>query len=156
MSMSDPINHLESIQYHSEPSEVPYSPNRYLDRDFFCHLLQQGGSSTEIVFVFLQVQIILDVQNSFGLIHGQIENLFWTDITYSWQLTCSHEFRIYKSTNLFHKKYLGFFLYKVNFSLEIKNVAKTVYFKKQTLSSSFERIQGIFCKKKSWIRENMS
>ena len=26
---------LGPIWYHSEPSEVPYSPNQYLDRDFF-------------------------------------------------------------------------------------------------------------------------
>ena len=35
MSISDPLNNLGSIWYHSEPSEVPYSPNQYLDRDFF-------------------------------------------------------------------------------------------------------------------------
>ena len=35
MSMSDPLNHLGSILYHSVPQEVPYSPNQYLDRDFF-------------------------------------------------------------------------------------------------------------------------
>ena len=29
-----PLNHLGSIWYHSKPSEVPYSPNQYLDRDF--------------------------------------------------------------------------------------------------------------------------
>ena len=35
MSMSDPHNHLGSIWYHSEPLEVPYSPNQFLGLDFF-------------------------------------------------------------------------------------------------------------------------
>jgi hypothetical protein len=33
MSMSDPINYLGSILYHSEP--IPYSPNKFLPLDFF-------------------------------------------------------------------------------------------------------------------------
>ena len=33
--MSDPLNHLGSIWYQSEPSDVPYSPNQYLALDFF-------------------------------------------------------------------------------------------------------------------------
>ena len=35
MSMSDPLNHLGLIWYHSEPLEVPYSPNQFLGWDFF-------------------------------------------------------------------------------------------------------------------------
>ena len=35
MSMSDPLNHLGSIRYHSEPSDVPYSQNQLLDWTFF-------------------------------------------------------------------------------------------------------------------------
>ena len=45
MSMSDPLNHLRSIWYHSKPLEVPYSPNQFLGWDFFCHFLQQTSSS---------------------------------------------------------------------------------------------------------------
>ena len=45
MSMSDPLNHLVSIWYYSEPSDIPYSPNQFLALDFFCHFLQQDGSS---------------------------------------------------------------------------------------------------------------
>ena len=33
MSMSDPLNHLESIWQSTEPLDVPYSPNQYLDRN---------------------------------------------------------------------------------------------------------------------------
>ena len=43
--MSDPLNHLVSIWYYSEPLEVPYSPNQFLGWDFFCSFLQQTGSS---------------------------------------------------------------------------------------------------------------
>ena len=39
-----PPNHLGSIWYHSEPSDVPYSPNQFLAVDFFCHFLQQESS----------------------------------------------------------------------------------------------------------------
>ena len=35
---------LHSFRINSEPSEVHYSPNQYLDRDFFCHFLQQNSS----------------------------------------------------------------------------------------------------------------
>ena len=37
--------HLAPIWYHSEPSDVPYSPNQFLGWDFFCHFLQQTSSS---------------------------------------------------------------------------------------------------------------
>ena len=35
ISMRHPSNHLRSIWYHSEPSDVPYFPNLFLDWDFF-------------------------------------------------------------------------------------------------------------------------
>ena len=47
--------HLGPIWYHSEPSDVPYSPNQFLGWDFFCRFLQQDGSSIlelEILFQF--------------------------------------------------------------------------------------------------------
>ena len=44
MSISHPINHLGLIWYHSEPSDVPYSPNKFLALDFFCRFLHQDGS----------------------------------------------------------------------------------------------------------------
>ena len=42
--MSDPLNHLGSIWYNSEPSYVPCFTNQFLGWDFFCHFLQQDGS----------------------------------------------------------------------------------------------------------------
>ena len=36
--------HLGPILYHSEPSNVPSSPNQFLGWDFFCRFLQQDGS----------------------------------------------------------------------------------------------------------------
>ena len=42
--MSDPLNSLGSILYHSEPMEIPYFPNQYLVMNFFCDFLQQTGS----------------------------------------------------------------------------------------------------------------
>ena len=38
MSISDQLNHLESIRYHSEPSDDPYSPNQLLGWDFLSFL----------------------------------------------------------------------------------------------------------------------
>ena len=35
MIMSGPSNHLGSIWYHSEPSDVPYYPNQFLAWTFF-------------------------------------------------------------------------------------------------------------------------
>ena len=40
MSMSDPLNHLESIWYHSKPLEVPYSLDQFLGFDFFLPFLK--------------------------------------------------------------------------------------------------------------------
>ena len=37
--------HLGPIWYHSEPSDVTYSPNQELVMNFFCRFLQQTGSS---------------------------------------------------------------------------------------------------------------
>ena len=45
MSISDPLDNLESIWYHSEPSDVPYCPNQFLGWDFFYRFLQRDGSS---------------------------------------------------------------------------------------------------------------
>ena len=36
--------HLGPIWHHSKPSDVPYSPNRFLCWDFICRFLQQDGS----------------------------------------------------------------------------------------------------------------
>ena len=33
--LNDSLNHLGSIWYHSEPSDLPYSPNQFLGWDFF-------------------------------------------------------------------------------------------------------------------------
>ena len=48
--------HLGSIWYHSEPSDVPYSPNQFLGWDFFCHFLQQDSSRPK----FFHVTLYLD------------------------------------------------------------------------------------------------
>ena len=42
--------HLGPIWYHSEPSDLPYSPNHFLGWDFFCRFLQQDGSSYKTCF----------------------------------------------------------------------------------------------------------
>ena len=44
MIKGDTHPHLEPIGYHSEPSDVPYSPNQFLGWDFFCRFLQQDSS----------------------------------------------------------------------------------------------------------------
>ena len=48
--MRDTLNHLGSIWYHSEPSDVPYFPNQFLALDFFCCFLQQDCSSVYLIF----------------------------------------------------------------------------------------------------------
>ena len=40
-----PLDHLGSIWYHLEPSDIPYTSNQFLALDLFCHFLQQDGSS---------------------------------------------------------------------------------------------------------------
>ena len=58
ISMSDPINHLGSIWCHSEPLEVPYSPNQFLGWVFFCRFLQQTGSSrSQWVELFFKIAL---------------------------------------------------------------------------------------------------
>ena len=46
MSMRDPLNHLGSIWYQSEPLETPISKTRVSCLGLFCHSLQQTGSKT--------------------------------------------------------------------------------------------------------------
>ena len=46
-----PLDNLESIWYHSEPLDVPYSPNQFLGWDFFCCFLQQDSSISPHIFV---------------------------------------------------------------------------------------------------------
>ena len=45
--------HLGPIFYHSEPSDVPYSPNQFLGWNFFCCFLQQTSSSSKTKIVAL-------------------------------------------------------------------------------------------------------
>ena len=47
----------------------------------------------------------------------------------------------------FHESFLVFFYNKVEFSIEIKDVAKPVFHKKKTLCSSIKRKRGIFREK---------
>ena len=42
------LNHLGSILYHSEPSDVPYSLNQSLGWDFICRFLQQDSSKIRL------------------------------------------------------------------------------------------------------------
>ena len=51
--MSDLLNHLGSIWYHSEPLEVPYFSNQFLGLDFFCRFLQQTGSNWPMNRIFV-------------------------------------------------------------------------------------------------------
>ena len=62
--MSDPLNHLGLIWYNSKPSEVPYYPNQYLDRDFFFHFLHQGGSSS---CIYGEVRVLTTLFRSYVL-----------------------------------------------------------------------------------------
>ena len=51
--------HFGPIWYHSEPSDVPYSPNHFLGWDFFCCFLQQVGSNHRSLFGDSTVLFIL-------------------------------------------------------------------------------------------------
>ena len=50
--------HLGPIWYHSESSDLPYSPNQFLGWDFFFHVLQQDSTSmpTDKVVVSINAQ----------------------------------------------------------------------------------------------------
>ena len=54
--------HLRPIWYHSEPSDVPYSPNQFLCWDFFLRFLQQTDfkdlsvDNSEHLFLFCSEQ----------------------------------------------------------------------------------------------------
>ena len=52
MGINMGINHLGCIWYHSEPLDVPCSPNQFLGWDFFCRFLQQTGSS---IYLYLSL-----------------------------------------------------------------------------------------------------
>ena len=52
MIQIDPNAYLGPIWYHLEPSDITYYPNQFLGWDFFCHLLQQDGSSQLKMLIF--------------------------------------------------------------------------------------------------------
>jgi len=67
MSMSDHLNHKGSIWYYSEPLEIPYCLNQYLDRYFFATFYRKVALvEKEISNICLQVQIIWTDPNQFG------------------------------------------------------------------------------------------
>ena len=47
--------HLGPIWYHSELSDVPYSPNQFLGWDFLCCFLQQLGSDILLIWLWLKL-----------------------------------------------------------------------------------------------------
>ena len=69
--------HLGPIWYHSEPSGVPYSPNQFLGWDFFCHFLQQDGSSFRnwIEFYPLVSLLFFTIQEKFQINNLPIQNI---------------------------------------------------------------------------------
>ena len=50
MSMIDHFNHLGSIWYHSQPLEVPYSPEQFLGWDFFAVSYSKPALVHTIIF----------------------------------------------------------------------------------------------------------
>ena len=86
MSMSNPLNHLGSIWYHSEPSESPISQTSFLTRTFLSLFTANGSSDLfQIENLFWtctkKIQLVWNnlnlsktfcaVQNNFGLVEGQ-------------------------------------------------------------------------------------
>ena len=63
--------HLEPIWYHSEPSDVPYSPNQFLALDFFCHFLLLYCFTALLLYCLLGIYNF-EKKGSLVLIHGQV------------------------------------------------------------------------------------
>ena len=59
--------HLGPIWYHSEPSDVSYSPNQFLGCDYFCCFLQQDGSNEKLAFLEVSGCSIIDGPRSIYL-----------------------------------------------------------------------------------------
>ena len=53
--MRYPLKHLGSIWYHSEPSDIPYSPNQFLGWDFFAASYSKTAL-VKITFFFLRIE----------------------------------------------------------------------------------------------------
>ena len=54
--MSDPLNHLGSIWYQSEPSDFPYSPTKFLGWDFFATSYSKTALVIEKTFSNLRLK----------------------------------------------------------------------------------------------------
>ena len=50
--------HSAPIWYHSEPSDVPYSPNQFFALDFFGRFLQQGSSNLHDIWYDSAVRLL--------------------------------------------------------------------------------------------------
>ena len=57
--MSDQPHHLGPIFYHSEPSDVPYSPNQFLGLDFFVVSYNKTALISHKNVVFSEVRKLL-------------------------------------------------------------------------------------------------
>ena len=68
-----PLNHLGSIWHHSEPLEVPSSPNQFLGLDFFCHFIQQNGSNSK--FNVFRPEVSWDVFKTFNYVYSKVRYL---------------------------------------------------------------------------------
>ena len=61
--------------YHSEPSDVPYSPIQFLGWEFFCHFLQQDSSTGYCISGNFVMQVIMynsREQDAVKLVHNGV------------------------------------------------------------------------------------
>ena len=77
--MNDPINHLGSIWYPSEPSDVPYSPNQFLVGTFFPISYSKTAVSFQLCQLWKTLYVLLKINSkNWG-------SIYWIHVK-CWQL----------------------------------------------------------------------
>ena len=153
--MSDPFNHLGSIWYHSEPLEVPHSPNQFLGWDFFCRFLQQTGSSINVHCIITSYHFKFSHHSCFGWLlcsHNPMAYFCFCrfdhfSVSCNELITCFHKFWNYEL--FFSQNFLCVvFLWGTNFFF---NWDQNIYTKKSDWTLCIRlKNQRRFCETNSW------
>ena len=135
--MTDPLNHLGSIWYHSEPLEVSYPTKPVAWFGLFCHFLQQTGFSTLWIVPKKPEFVNQYIENAEK--HGQIKDSYYNS---------------YKSPKLCGKRGKFIFVPKIDlwkfFFLSL-SILESTELKQASCDPPPKKTSSIMCTAETWL-----
>ena len=135
--MTDPLNHLGSIWYHSEPLEISYLTKPVSWFGLFCHFLQQTGSSTLWIVPKKPNFVNQSIENAEK--HGQIKDSYYNS---------------YKSPKLCGKRGKFIFVPKIDlwkfFFLSL-SILESTELKQASCDPPPKKTSSIMCTAETWL-----